>query len=162
MLTCLYSSQILKARSMRNHWEVHLFWRGLYFYIQATIKYIPSSSYVSIHTYIPLPLYYILRLQSMRLTALLPIGQHQFSFNGLPFTSILLYTYASRYWKSDFIKILDPIFRQDRYFIIIIVLYNCDVIFRTTIQIIYYIVLFSGKSIGNDVMVFKLNILLIT
>ena len=51
MLTCLYSSQILKARSMRNHWEVHLFWRGLYFYIQATIKYIPSSSYVSIHTY---------------------------------------------------------------------------------------------------------------
>ena len=115
MLTCLYSSQILKARSMRNHWEVHLFWRGLYFYIQATIKYIPSSSYVSIHTYIPLPLYYILRLQSMRLTALLPIGQHQFSFNGLPFTSILLYTYASRYWKSEFIKILDPIFRQDRY-----------------------------------------------
>ena len=110
------------------------------------------------HTYIPLPLYYILRLQSMRLTALLPIGQHQFSFNGLPFTSILLYTYASRYWKSDFIKILDPIFRQDRYFIITIVLYNCDVIFRTTIHIIYYIVLFSGKSIGNDVMVFKLNI----
>ena len=51
----------------------------------------------------------------MRLTALLPIGQHQFSFNGLPFTSILLYTYASRYWKSEFIKILDPIFRQDRY-----------------------------------------------
>ena len=113
---CLHSSRILKARSMRNHWEVHLFWHGLYFYIPATIKYIHSSSCK--HTYPSCPCN-ILRLQGMRLTALLPIGQHQFSFNGLPFTSTAMYIFSYRYNvpESDFKKYIYMTF-SDRSFIV--------------------------------------------